>query len=394
MTEEQVHLDGRQRLYLHVGLPKSGSTFLQSVLASNRLVLKQHGYVYPYVRNEGMFYAAVEMAGRPQRWGLAPEDVAGTFAWLLRRGRRLGGTVVISHEIFGGADTGQIQTMGELLEGFEVHLVVTARDLGRTMTAEWQERVKNEQRHSFAEFADGVLEAIPSGPEDDQAAFWPTQNLGSLLDRWQALAPPERIHVVVCPPRGADPGLLWTRFADALGLDPDAVDLSGVPVRNESLGAAQISLLRQVLATLDGRLEQPWHSRVFKRWFAQTVLSGATSAKPVTPADVVHRLAGVSEQWIERIGSGGFAIHGDLADLLPGVGDSQALHPDDADIAELADDLPRVIAEMLVRVKDLRVEIERLTAEKEQAEALNETLNTELSELRGEWDRRPRWWPF
>lgn len=391
---EHVDPDGPQRLYLHVGLPKSGSTFLQSVLAGNRAALKQHGYIYPFVRHEGMFHAAVEMAGRPQRWGLAPEDVAGTFARLLRRSRRLGGTVVISHEIFGGADAGQIQVIGELLEGFEVHLVVTARDLGRTITAEWQETVKNERRHSFAEFADGILESIPSGPEDDEAAFWPSQNLASLLARWQALAPPERIHVVVCPSRGADPGLLWTRFADALGLDPDVADLSGVPVRNESLGSAQIGLLRQVLTALDGRLEQPWHSRVFKRWFAQTVLSQARSAKPVTPPDVVQRLARVSEQWIERIGSGGFAVHGDLADLLPGTVDTHAPHPDDADITELAADLPRVIADMLVRVKDLRVEVERLTAEKEQAEALNETLLTELSELREERARRPRWWPF
>ena len=391
---EQVHPDAPQRLYLHVGLPKSGSTFLQSVLAGNRAALKNHGYVYPYVRNEGMFHAAVEMAGHPQRWGLAPEDVAGTFARLLRRSRRLGGTVVISHEIFGAADAGQIEAIGRELEGFEVHVVVTARDLGRTMTAEWQETVKNERRHSFAEFADGILGPIPTGPEGDAAAFWPTQNLASLLQRWQALAPPERIHVVPCPPAGADPGLLWTRFADALELDPAVADLSEVPVRNESLGAAQIGLLREVLVALDGRLEQPWHSRVFKRWFAQTVLSRARSAKPVTPADVVHQLAGVSEQWVERIGAGGFTVHGDLADLLPGRGDPAAPHPDDAHVADLADDLPAVIADMLVRVKDLRVEIERLTVEKQQAEALNEKLSTELSELREEWDRRPRWWPF
>ena len=39
---------------------------------------------------------------------------------------------------------------------------------------------------------------------------------------------------------------------------------------------------------------------------------------------------------------------------------------------------------MLVRVKDLRVGVERLRWRSEQAEALNETLSTELSELREE----------
>ena len=58
-----------QRLYFHVGLPKSGSTYLQSVLGGNRGALKDVGHVYPYVRQEGMFHAAVEMAGNPSRWG-------------------------------------------------------------------------------------------------------------------------------------------------------------------------------------------------------------------------------------------------------------------------------------------------------------------------------------
>ena len=48
----------RQRLYLHVGLPKSGTTFLQALLAKNRGRLKESGFIYPFVRPEGMFHAA------------------------------------------------------------------------------------------------------------------------------------------------------------------------------------------------------------------------------------------------------------------------------------------------------------------------------------------------
>ncbi len=63
---------GRQRLYLHVGLPKSGTTFLQGLMANNRTRLKEVGYIYPFIRRETMFHTAVELRGQHERWGLEP----------------------------------------------------------------------------------------------------------------------------------------------------------------------------------------------------------------------------------------------------------------------------------------------------------------------------------
>ncbi|WP_432479393.1 hypothetical protein [Nocardioides sp. GXQ0305] len=389
---------GPQRLYFHVGLPKSGSTFLQTVLGNHRAELKDAGHVYPYVRQEGMFHAAVEMAGSPERWGLVPEDIAGTFAHLLRRGRRLGGVVLISHEIFGSATRDQIARMAPLLDDFEVHLVLTVRDLGRTATAEWQERVKNGHTRSFAGFIDDLMSRLP---EDlgDTSAFWRTQNLRNVLDRWQALVPAQRIHIVTCPPSGTDPDLLWRRFAEAVELRPDVVDLTTVPPRNESLGTAQIAFLRRVVRALDGRLEQPWFARVAKRWFAQTLLGAASgSAKPVTPAPVAKRLAEVSAAWIEMIRAGDFQVHGDLDELLPDIADDTVPHPDDATDADMLAGLPGVVAEMLLRTAQLQRELagargrnDELASSKARLESQVAQLTAELEERTG---RRHRWAPF
>ena len=387
-----------QRLYFHVGLPKSGSTYLQTVLGNHRVALKEIGHVYPYVRQEGMFHAAVEMAGQPSRWGLAPEAISGTFAHLLRRGRRLGGTVMISHEIFGSATRDQIARMAPLLEDFEVHLVVTARDLGRTATAEWQEQVKNGNPRSFQDFVDDLMSHLPADL-GDTTSFWRSQNLRNLLDRWQTLVPGERIHIVTCPRSGTAPDLLWRRFAEAVDLPHDAVDLSRIPPRNESLGTAQIAFLRRVVAALDGRLEQPWYSRVAKRWFAQTLLGGVgTSAKPVTPPAVARRLAAVSSAWVEVIKAGDFQVHGDLDELLPHVGDEAMAHPDVATETEMIDGLPDVVAEMLLRTGQLQrdlAEVRRhhdaLTESCQQLETRVTELTTELEQRTG---RRHRWLPY
>ena len=127
--------------------------------------------------------------------------------------------VIISHEIFGSATRDQIARMAPLLDGFEVHLVVTGRDLGRTATAEWQEQVKNGNPRSFQAFVDDLMSHLP---EDlaDTTSFWRSQNLRTLLDRWQTLVPAERIHIVTCPRSGSAPDLLWRRFAEAVELAP------------------------------------------------------------------------------------------------------------------------------------------------------------------------------
>jgi len=384
--------DRPERLYLHIGLPKSGSTYLQSVLGGNRGALKEQSYIYPFVRQEGMFHAAVEMAGSLERWGLQRDQVEGTFEALLRRGRRIGGTVVISHEIFGWASDDQIARIKELVEDFEVHVVITVRDLGRTLTAEWQERVKNGAKFTFEQYAATILKHVPDGAPD-HASFWPSQNLMAHLGHWQALAPPERIHVVVTPPSGAAPGVLWGRFADALGLDPQAIDLTEVPLRNESLGIGQVAFLRRVLEALDGRLEQPWRSRVAKRWFAQTLLSRARSPRPVTPPEMAKRLSRVAQTWIDEVQSGGFAVHGDLAELLPAIGDDTARHPDDVTDADMLSDLPSVVAEMLLRTRDLMMNNETLEAEKAAGLEREGELAGEVARLQDELDFQRRWWP-
>ena len=373
-----------QRLYLHIGLPKSGSTFLQSVMGGNRAALKEHGYAYPFVRPEGMFHAAVEMAGDPEHWGLTRAQVDGTFAALLDRGRELGRTVVISHEIFGAATPAQVEQIHTQLADFDVHLVVTVRNIARMFTAQWQELVKNGVDRSFADFAEGHLASLPAPGDHVMAGFWRGQNLAWLLDRWRPFVAPEQTHVVVSPAGGGDPDVLWRRFAEAVELPADAVDASAAPGSNESLGTPQIALLRQVVTALDGRLEQPWWSLVAKRWFAQSLLSRVRSPKPVTPAPVVAQLDGVARAWIELVETGSYRVHGDLSELLPAVPPADARHPDDVSAEDLLDGLPDVLANMLLRARDDRLEITELRAEN----AALEARIADLTRSRG-WRR---WW--
>ena len=346
-----------QRLYLHIGLPKSGTTFLQAVLAANRGRLKELGFIYPFVRPECMFHAAVELRRQHERWGLSPELVDGTWQQLLERVRAFDGDGVISHELLAGAMGQQIARVAGDTGGLDLHLVVTARDLGRQATAHWQEQVKNGRSWSFETFRRELFE--PSESEEDEDGFWRSQDLCSVLRRWGAIVPPENVHVVVVPRSGSDRLELWRRFAEAVGLDPAAAGLELHPRANESLGAAQVALLREVVEALDGRLRQPHYAHVVKRFFAQEQLSTVGSPPPVTPADLVVELDGIVQPWIEEIGRRGVTVHGDLAELLTGTTEpaERAPHPDEVSAEEMMRGVPRILAELLLEIASLRGQV-------------------------------------
>ena len=325
-----------QRLTLHVGLPKSGTTYLQGLLASHREQLRAAGVVYPFVRPEAMFRAAVEVRQQHDLWGLPAEEIDGTWQALLDRVREVGLPGIISHEILAGASPQHAARVASTLtegEGFEVHLVVTCRDLLRQAMGHWQEEVKNGRPWSYAEF----VAALPTPAEsaEQELGFWRSQDLVGVLDRWSAALPDATVHVVTAPPSGSPPEVLWTRFAEAAGLAPDVLDPTETDAAsgpNRSLGAAQVRFLREVLVALDGRIGQPDHAHVVKRWFAQRVLADRGGPPARATPELASYLADASAGWPDAIRQRGWQVHGDLEDLrvrVPEPGpDPDAVAPD------------------------------------------------------------------
>lgn len=336
----------RTRLTLHVGLPKSGTTYLQGLMASHREELRAAGVLYPFVRREAMFRAAVEVRHQYDVWGLPAEEIDGTWTALLDRVREVGLPAVISHEILAGCSPEDAARVADDLRELDVHLVVTCRDPLRQAMAHWQEEVKNGRPWSY----DELVAALPTPEESaaEELGYWRSQDLVGVLDRWSAALPEATVHVVTAPPPGSAPDVLWRRFAEAAAIPPDALDpretdpASGA---NRSLGAAQVRLLREVLVALDGRIRQPDHAHVVKRWFAQQMLA-ARAGEPARPTpELADYLAERSADWARTVTDRGWLVHGDLADLevqRPGPGE----HPDEVPVDDLG--TPEDLARMLL----------------------------------------------
>lgn len=350
-----------RRVVLHVGLPKTGTTYLQALLAHHRDALRGDGVLYPFVKPQAMFLGAVEVRGSHEKFGLSREDVSGTWRALADRVRAYDGTSVISHEILGGAEPEEIARALAPLSGLDVEVVVTARDLGRQATAHWQEEVKLGDTRSFADFEREQFRAdAPRDASGDRPHFWHAQDYAAALRRWSSALPAERVHLVVCPPPGATPDLLWRRFADAGGISRAAdgvVDPRAVGPANQSLTAEAIAVLRDVNIRLAGRITPREHARFVKRELGEGTLAGRPGTPPRTPASLGEVLRPASSRWRQEIESGGHPVHGDLDDLTPVLGGPGDAHPDDVppgvpDPVEVEE----LVAEVLRRVEAGRVD--------------------------------------
>ena len=147
-------MSGR-RVYLHVGTPKSGTSYLQDKLALNRDELERQGLDYVRTRSGDHFEAALDLIG--ERW--AGEEKAARGQWdALAQGPARGAATCWSatrSSLRRGPES--VRRAMESFPQHEVHVVVTARDLGRQIPAEWQERVKHRGGRDYMTFLKALM---------------------------------------------------------------------------------------------------------------------------------------------------------------------------------------------------------------------------------------------
>ena len=139
-------------VYLHIGAPKTGTTYLQHRLSRNARALAKHEVHIPtrspLVSPElFQFRAALDLLG--QDWGGQPGHADGAWDQLVRRLRSKNGTSIVSHEILAPASPEVIAKVMRDLDGCEVHVVYSARDLGRALPAAWQESIKQGRKWAY-----------------------------------------------------------------------------------------------------------------------------------------------------------------------------------------------------------------------------------------------------
>ena len=302
-----------RRVYLHVGAPKTGTTYLQDRLALNRQELARHDVHYPLGLQASHFKAALDLLD--VSWGGQREGARGEWAKLVDRVNRHDGTVIVSHEILAGARPQQIRHAMKDLEGSEVHLVYSVRDLARQIPAEWQEGVKHRRRRTFARFLRQVQNARRTNPS---MWFWKAQGLPDVLTRWGHGLPPEQVHLVTVPQSGAPRDLLWHRYCEAFGIDPAWAPAESSR-ENVSIGTAETALIRKLNRRLKkAGLPGEDYRRLVRQLVVHETLAQRTDMTRATlPPSAFPWVEEIAQEWVDWVEGSGIRVIGDIADLRP-----------------------------------------------------------------------------
>ncbi|MDQ4086196.1 MAG: hypothetical protein M3165_10305 [Actinomycetota bacterium] len=316
-----------RRAYLHIGAPKTGTTFLQQVLWSNRRALSESGVLYPYRAPNEHFHAMLDV--RQLRWGGSPPDrFAGAWERVAARVREWeGGTAVLTNEVLAGASTETIEEIVESLRPYEVHVVFTARDLARQMVSDWQEHIKHKHTPTLEDFVTDLREFGLHAPPPFGEMFWGLHDAAYILPRWASVIPAERVHLVTIPSTGGPVDTLWQRFCLVTGLDPEAFELPSARA-NRSVGLAEAELLRRINKHVRHLDEHGYD--VFVRQRLAQLLAGR-SENPALPSVHHDWVMERSHDLVNTLEPLGFDVVGDLKELIPDLG----LHRDYVPTAEL-----------------------------------------------------------
>ncbi|SDC24356.1 hypothetical protein [Nocardioides lianchengensis] len=293
-----------ERVFLHIGQPKTGTTYLQGILWENRERLRGEGVVLPGRGHREHLWAALDVQ---QRKHLERRDPRAPGSWerLCAEMDTESGTGLVTHEFLCGAGAGQVRRAVRRLAPAEVHVVVTARHTAGMLTAGWQEMVKNGSQKQIREVAEA----------QNRSEFgWRTWDLAGVLERWSRAVPPERVHVLPVPGRGEPPDRHWRNFAGVLGLTGD-YPLPDRPA-NPSLGAVQVELLRRVNAHLGAFHTALDRGEWIRGFLAERNLGAQQGERFGLDDDLLADCRARSRRAVDLIVERGFHVVGDVEQLL------------------------------------------------------------------------------
>lgn len=317
---------------LHIGAPKTGTTFLQQLMVAHKDALAEAGYLFPGDTWVAQVRAAQDLLGDTQDPRI---EQAAHGAWSAVADAMLaweGRASILSMEWLCMAGPRQAARAMSSLEGATVHVVLTVRDAASTLPAQWQTMAHNQGRESWPEFVESAMSDSLARRRwvgwwrhrRTRSDFGAYQDVPRMLRTWGRLVPVDRLHVVTVPQASSDPMLLWRRFAQVVGIDP-RVCTEPTSRTNASLGQASAELVRRLNVTL-GEVAHSDYVPTVKEYLALTVLAARSESEQRARLDVAALEFAVD--WNrgvrEAVQASGAHVVGDLEDLPVRVPESAA----------------------------------------------------------------------
>jgi hypothetical protein len=329
------------RVFVHLGPHKTGTTYLQGRIAANTQRLGDDGVFLPRRPRralEELVWARPQAASPPLPfWDSLAASVRSSPEPL----------AILSLEGLAAAPARRIQRLVESLAPADIHVVWAMRDLTKVIPGVWQTRMRNNFSEDWATF----LADIKGRTQAPVARrFWQGHDPRRALVAWEEYVPREHITVLTVPPPPTSAEVLWSRFCTVVGLDPSRYPPDREMV-NASLGVAETEVVRRINACAD-LAEGPYRRLVQRRVIQGSLVRRANPTKLTLPASEHGWVSQVTNEIIEFLETGRYRVVGDLQEIVPRPTTTQT-GPDDVDHSEALDAAVDVIVSLLDEIGKL-----------------------------------------
>jgi hypothetical protein len=305
-----------ERVVLHIGTMKSGTSFVQSALMANPDTLGTAGARYlggtfgSQTKAVRDVFASPRRPARHGRWHALAEEA-----------RRFEGRVgIISMEFLSFAEDSRLGVLLDPFSGLDVEVVLTVRDQFRAIPAQWQTFTRNFGTDAWDTYLRRIeaSSVLRGGQSRAARSFRRSQDVARMLERWSSDPRVTAVTVVTVPPPEAPREELWRRFCGAVRVSAETADLDETK-ENASLGYASCDFLRRLNVHLGD--VKPRLYRRGTRPVAREALAPLRDSEGRPELD--HRGAELARDLNQRIRDsvvrGGFELIGSLDDLpVPG----------------------------------------------------------------------------
>jgi hypothetical protein len=292
---------------VHIGPPKTGTTYLQSAFHSCRAAVSAQGVHYAGPTRQPTAAVQAVIGTASPNTG----DIPSLKRWhgLVREVRSSNkARVVISSEFLADARPETIRTIVEDLDPARVHVVVTLRPLARIIPSQWQQFVQSGLRRSF----DDWLDAVFNDPSKLTPTFWRRHRHDELIRRWVDVAGPDNVTVIALDDR--DHTMVTRVFEGLVGLRPGTL-IADDDLTNRSMTMAEAEIVRAFNRQFFAEgLSRPLHTQVMRFGAASYMKARPPSAddpRVEAPQWALDRAGEVARQMVDAIVASGVRIIGD-----------------------------------------------------------------------------------
>ena len=301
---------------LHIGMHKTGTTALQTLLAARRDELARRGIAYPGIRADHHLPArsllqvdvgplGADKAPPPEVWSRLAEEV-----------RSGAGRFVVSSEFLSSASDEQAERSVADLGRGRVHVLLAVRNSVESAVSTWQQTLKQGRTSTIEQWANTVVPRAGAAPRNSD--FWEHWDLGAVVRRWSAAAGGAGNVTVVVLDR-SDRNRLLRTVEQLLELPEGFLSAMSSPASNRGMTVREAELVRRLNLALRGTLAWPDYRRAVRhgaiRSMIETVSPPKDDPRPALPGWAATEVRASGERAAAEIAAAGVRVIGDLTRL-------------------------------------------------------------------------------